>query len=58
MKKDSCCIEGPAGYNGGNPPGEALKMPTKIYPGSHDLQKTGKKTDIEGPCKEKEGYHK
>ena len=55
--KESKCIEGPAGFAPFKPDG-AEKMPTKIYPGSHDLQKTGKKTDIEGPCKEKEGYHK
>jgi hypothetical protein len=55
--KESKIIEGPAGYCGHTPDG-AEKMPTKIYPGSHNLEKIGKKTDIEGPCKEEKGYHR
>lgn len=56
-KKVKTDIEGPAGYNGGKGPGDALSMPTKTYPASSKLPE-GKKTQIEGPCSAKEGYHK
>ena len=49
-------LEGPAGYNGGNGPGGALKMPTKHYPASGDLAKhPGKETNIDSPAP-KDGY--
>ncbi len=48
-------LEGPAGYNGGNPPGNALKMPVKHYPSSQPSK--GKETSIDTPaCKD--GYTK
>ena len=47
-------IEGPAEKQLFEP-GGAAKLPTKNYPASSKLP-TGKKTEIEGPCKE--SYHK
>jgi hypothetical protein len=52
-KKESTYAEGPAGYNGGNGPGNAKSLPIKNYPGS---KLPAGKIDIEGPCKGKEGY--
>ena len=46
-------LEGPAGYNGSNGPGGALKLPTKHYPASTAMATKGKKTSIEGPCQGK-----
>jgi hypothetical protein len=49
-------IEGPAGYNGKRGPDKKeLGAPVKVYPDSSKIP-WGKKTDIEGPCKGKEGY--
>jgi len=51
-------IEGPAGYNGkSGPSSNDLKLPIKNYPGSDKLP-WGKGTTIDGPCKDKAGYHK
>jgi len=49
-------IDSPATYGPSGGPGEALKMPTKSYPESNVAKHPGKKTTIEGPCTDKEGY--
>lgn len=50
-------VEGPAGYNGGNGPGGALKLPIKHYPQTQKgIPSKGDKSTIEGPCTGKEGY--
>jgi hypothetical protein len=45
--------EGPAGYNGGNGPGDAKNLPIKDYPGS---KLPSGKIEIAGPCEGKEEY--
>lgn len=58
-EKTKLDIDSPAGYNGGNGPGNATKLPTKHYPSSGNMGKSGSKTTIEGPCEDHaKGYHK
>lgn len=51
-------MDSPAGYNGGEGPGDALKLPIKHYPTSTKIATEGKKTTIDGPCQDEKGYHK
>lgn len=58
-EKNAHNLDTPAGYNGGKGPGDAVKLPTKHYPSSGNLGKGGGKgVTIDGPCENKEGYHK
>jgi hypothetical protein len=54
---ESKVIEGPAGFGPHGGPDGAEKLPTKNYPASSKIP-YGPKTEIEGPCEKKTGYHK
>jgi len=45
-------------YNGQKGPGDATQLPTKHYPSSSNLGKDAHGMSIDGPCENKEGYHK
>ena len=55
---ESKVIEGPAGYGPHGGPKGAEKLPTKHYAETTAMAEKGKHNTLEGPCENKEGYHK
>lgn len=41
-------------YNGGKGPGDALNLPTKVYPSSTKMATNGKGNTIDGPASKKQ----